>query len=244
MTAKIQIGTSGWHYNHWRGPFYPEDLPAKKMLEFYIQYFGTVELNNSFYRLPKPSALKNWRDSVPKDFLFAAKASRFITHMKKLKDPKKPLRNVIPRLEYLKEKLGPILFQLPGGWNCNPERLEEFLKALPTKHRYAFEFRNHTWHNDAVYELLREHNSAFVIYEFDHFISPAEVTADFTYFRLHGPEGKYEGDYTIKQLTTWANLIKKLRRKTKQVYVYFDNDQAGYAVKNALKLKELLRVKR
>ena len=243
MANKIKIGTSGWHYDHWRGPFYPEDLPAKKMLEFYIQHFDTVELNNSFYQLPKPSALKDWRDSVPKDFLFAAKASRFITHMKKLKDPKKPLRKVIPRLEYLKEKLGPILFQLPGGWNYNPDRLEEFLKALPTNHRYAFEFRNHTWHNDGVYELLRKHNCAFVIYELDHFTSPAEITADFAYLRLHGPAGKYQGNYTTKKLTTWANLIKKLRRKTKQVYVYFDNDQAGYAAKNAIKLKELLKVK-
>jgi uncharacterized protein YecE (DUF72 family) len=243
MAKKLYIGTSGWHYKHWLGPFYPEGTPTKEMLAYYLQYFDTVELNNSFYRLPKPAALKSWRDSVPKDFLYAAKASRFITHMKKLKDPKKPLRKVIPRLEYLKEKLGPILFQLPGGWNCNPERLGEFLDALPTDHKYAFEFRNQTWHNSVVYDLLRQHNCAFVIYEFDRFISPAETTADFTYFRLHGPEGKYQGDYSKEKLTIWANLIRKLQQKVNQVYVYFDNDQAGYAAKNALELKKMLKTK-
>src|SRR5581483_2408797 len=191
VSGMVKIGTSGWHYKHWCGPFYDEKLPAAKMLAEYYQHFDTVELNNSFYRLPTEDAFRCWRESTPKNFLFAVKGSRFITHMKKLKDPENALENLIPRAEQLKEKLGPILWQLPPHWTINLERLEEFLSALPKKHRYAIEFREHSWPSQRVYEIMRKHNAAFCIFEVNGRHSPLEVTADWTYVRLHGPGGAY-----------------------------------------------------
>src|SRR5438270_13006235 len=170
--AKVHIGTSGWHYKHWCGPFYAEKLPASKMLQCYVQYFDTVEINNSFYRLPEKSTFESWRESTPKNFIFAVKASRFLTHNKKLKDPENALNNFLPRAEALGEKLGPILFQLPPRWRINLERLAEFLDALPKYHRYTFEFREPSWLVPQVYELLRRHNAAFCIYELAGFHSP------------------------------------------------------------------------
>ena len=239
--GEILIGTSGWHYRHWRGPFYPQDLPASKMLEFYIERFDTVEINNSFYRLPKPETFAEWRKSTPKDFTFAVKASRFITHNKVLKDPDEPVDRLFASITGLKSKLGPILFQLPPRWKLNLERLEEFLRALPKRRRYAFEFRNETWNAQPVYDLLKRFNAAYCIYHLAGFQSPLEITADFTYVRLHGPGGKYQGSYDDAALHEWAARIADWRRKLKAVYVYFDNDQSGYAAKDALRLKELLR---
>ena len=240
MTGKIHIGTSGWHYKHWRGPFYPADLREPDMLRFYVQQFDTVEINNSFYRLPDVTALQNWRDVTPVKFCFAVKASRYLTHMKKLKDPKPGLQKFFRRVEMLGRKLGPILFQLPPGWQCNFDRLASFLTALPRKHRCAFEFRNSSWHNQAIYELLRRHNAAFCVYELAGFQSPIEITADFAYIRLHGPGGAYQGRYTEKRLGGWAGDIRHWRRRLKDIYVYFDNDLHGYAAHNALELKKML----
>src|SRR3954469_22045348 len=136
VKLQLRIGTSGWHYKHWLGTFYPAKLPASKMLEFYLQHFDTVEVNNSFYMLPKVPILESWREATPKDFLFSIKASRFLTHNKKLKDPQNALDNFLPRAEALGPKLGPILFQLPPKWRINVERFEQFLEALPKYHRY------------------------------------------------------------------------------------------------------------
>ncbi len=240
MSAAVHIGTSGWHYRHWCGPFYEEKLPPAKMLPFYLRHFDTVELNNSFYKLPTISALECWRDSTPAGFCFAVKASRFITHNKKLKDPENALQHFLPRVEGLGKKLGPILFQLPPSWRVNLERLEEFLAALPRKHRYAFEFREHTWHTARVYEILHRHHAAFCIFQLAGFQSPAEVTTDFVYIRLHGPGGKYQGSYSHAQLSQWAERVRQWSEALKAIYVYFDNDQAGYAAQNALELKKLV----
>jgi uncharacterized protein YecE (DUF72 family) len=233
----IHIGTSGWHYKHWRGNFYPEKLPESRMLEAYVEKFRTVELNTTFYRLPPPDGVRRWRDSTPDDFCFAAKGSRYLTHMKKLKDPEAGLEKYLDRIEPLGKKLGPILFQLPPQWPVDVERFAHFLHALPKRHRYAFEFRNRTWDSKPIYDLLRSHNAAYCIYHLEGFQSPLEITADFTYTRLHGPGGKYQGDYDDASLKTWARRIKRWRLKDS--YVYFDNDQAGYAPKNALRLQEL-----
>ncbi|HWR16354.1 MAG TPA: DUF72 domain-containing protein [Terriglobales bacterium] len=241
MHGGVRIGTSGWHYKHWCGPFYDPKLPGAKMLEVYYQHFDTVEINNSFYRLPTEAAFRSWREATPTNFCFAVKGSRFITHMKKLKDPENALENLIPRAEELKEKLGPILFQLPPKWGMNPERLEEFLAALPKRHRYAIEFREHSWHTDRVYEILRRHNAAFCIFELNGRHSPLEVTADWTYVRLHGPGGPYQGSYSGERLEEWASWIHEQRGRLKAVFAYFDNDQAAYAVQNALELKALVR---
>jgi uncharacterized protein YecE (DUF72 family) len=240
MTGRVHIGTSGWHYKHWCGPFYPERLPASKMLEFYCQHFDTVEVNNSFYKLPNPETFRCWREATPRSFCFALKASRFLTHNKKLKDPENALANFLPRAEELGEKLGPILFQLPPRWRVNLERLEEFLSALPRKHQYAFELREQSWLMPETYEVLRDHNAAFCVYELAGFHSPIEVTADFAYIRLHGPGRAYQGSYERKTLREWAKRIREWQRRLKAIYVYFDNDQTAYAAHNALELKRLV----
>ena len=211
------------------------------MLSHYFERFDTVEINNSFYMLPKIETLSSWRDATPKSFEFAIKASRFLTHNKKLKDPQNALDNFLPRAEALEKKLGPILFQLPPKWRINVERLSEFLDALPKYHRYTFEFREPSWLTQAVYDLLRRHNAAFCIYELAGFHSPIEVTADWTYIRLHGPGGKYQGSYSDKILRGWANRIAGWNNRLKNIYVYFDNDQAAYAAFNALTLKRMVR---
>jgi uncharacterized protein YecE (DUF72 family) len=241
MTCDIRIGTSGFHYKHWKGPFYPTTLPVSKMLDYYVQHFDTVELNNSFYRLPEASAFECWREATPANFTFAVKASRFITHNKKLKDPEHALDNLLPRAAHLGPKLGPILFQLPPHWRVNPERLQNLLEILPRDLRYAFEFRELSWINDEVESILKKFNAAFCIYELAGYHSPLHITADYTYVRLHGPEaGKYQGSYSQKKLQAWARQIDAWSKELKAIYIYFDNDQAGYAAANALTLRSLL----
>ena len=236
----IRIGTSGWHYPHWRGPFYPEKFPASKMLEFYTRYFDTVELNNTFYRLPTEHGVKEWRAGVPKGFLFAAKGSRYLTHMKKLKDPEAGVAKYFDRIGALGNKLGPIVFQLPPHWEVNTERLEAFLEALPRRRHYAFELRDPSWHTAEVYRILRRHRAAFCMFEIAGFRSGYELTANFTYIRLHGPGDAYQGSYPPRTLKAWAKRIREWQHDLREIYVYFDNDQAGYAAKNALNLKRLL----
>lgn len=238
--AALHIGTSGWHYAHWRGPFYPERLPSSRMLEFYTRHFDSVELNNTFYRLPIESGLETWRSTTPHGFCFAVKGSRFLTHMKKLKDAETGIARFFERVDRLRPKLGPVVFQLPPFWEANPERLDAFLAALPKRHRYAFEFRNPTWHAEPIYNILRKRNAAFCIFEIAGFASGIPLTADFTYIRLHGPEGAYQGRYSHAALDQWAARIARWRQNLKAVYLYFDNDQAAYAVENALTLKRLL----
>ena len=236
----IHIGTSGWHYKHWRGPFYPEKFPASKMLQFYANRFDTVELNNTFYRLPPETGVDGWRESSPSCFLFAAKGSRFITHMKKLSDPEAAIAKYFERVDRLGKKLGPIVFQLPPWWEVNAPRLEAFLQALPAGHRYAFELRNPTWHTAEIQRILRRHNTACCIYEIAGFHSGFDITANFTYVRLHGPGGAYQGSYSPETLRKWAERIRDWQKDLRAIYVYFDNDQAAYAVENALELKRLV----
>lgn len=178
----------------------------------------------------------------PPGFVFALKGSRFITHVKRLKDPGDAVANFIERAGALGEKLGPILFQLPPGWNVNTERLRAFLEALPGGHRFAFECRDPSWFDPEVYRLLKEHNRAFCIFDFDFLLSPREVTADFIYLRLHGPAGKYRGRYSEEALNGWAGFIGRWQGKVKAVYCYFDNDEAGYAAWDALRLKRILGI--
>jgi uncharacterized protein YecE (DUF72 family) len=239
--SEIRIGTSGWHYKHWCGPFYPEKTPGSRMFGCYQQEFNTVELNNSFYRLPTEAAIKSWLDSSPPGFLFAAKASRYITHRKRLSDPESAIDIFFNRMEGLGSKLGPILFQLPPRWNANTERLENFLQALPRAREYAFEFRDPSWNQEAIYDILRRHNAAYVITEIAGYQSPELLTSDFTYIRLHGPgERAYQGDYSQEQLQKWADRIRKWSTSLRSIYVYFDNDQAGFAAKNARELKHIV----
>ena len=240
MKGKIYVGTSGWHYKHWIGTFYPKNIQAEEQFDFYENHFQTVELNNSFYRLPSQQTFAKWRKNSRENFLFSVKASRYTTHQKKLKDPKKSSQKFFQQVRYLREKLGPILFQLPPKWNVNVERLRAFLKILPKQFRCAFEFRNPTWYMTEVFELLEEYNSAFCIYELAGHQSPTEVTADFVYVRLHGPGDKYQGNYSKRQLMRWASQCELWQRKGLDVFVYFDNDQMGYAAHNAITLQQLL----
>ncbi|MGL6160174.1 DUF72 domain-containing protein [Microbulbifer sp.] len=235
---QFHIGTSGWVYPHWRERFYPEDLAEPHWLAFYAERLKSVEINRSFYRLPSPENFATWRDATPDDFRFAVKASRYITHMKKLKDPKETLPPLLEAIEGLGDKLGPLLFQLPPRWHANPDRLKEFLEVLPEDRQAVFELRDRTWHCDEVLEILSDFNVAFCVYDLGGFTSPREITADFIYLRLHGPVDTYRGYYDSEVLEDWAEWLRDQRVNT--TYVYFDNDESAYAVRNALELKELL----
>ncbi len=239
--GKIYIGTSGWSYDSWEGTLYPEKLKPKDRLPEYCKTFKTSEINNTFYSLPTKSAVKNWYEETPTDFIFAVKASRFITHNKKLKDPKSSFRKFFTAVDKLEDKLGPILFQLPPRFKYNGERLKEFLKALPKGHRYTFEFRDQTWLNDECYETLEQHKASLCVYDIRQFQSPEVATADFMYLRLHGPEAQaYGGSYNLRTLRKYADKIKKWK-KHGDVYVYFDNDQKARAPHDAKRLIDLLK---
>ena len=238
----IYIGTSGWHYKHWKGLFYPAGMQARDYLDHYLRYFHTVEINNSFYRLPAYETFANWRASVPEGFVFAVKANRYITHMKKLKDPQQSFGNFMQQVVALEEKLGPILFQLPPRWHCDPARLQQFLEALPAGLQYTFEFRDPTWYNEAVYDLLRQHQAAFCIYDLEQQQSPVMVTAGFVYIRLHGPEGRYNGSYSDEVLASWATAARSWQQQGRSVYIYFDNDIGGHSVADAQRLQNLVSI--
>lgn len=239
MAEMLEVGTSGWHYDHWQGPIYPEGLPIKEWLAYYAEQLTTVEVNNSFYQLPEAEILRNWRGGTPNGFLFSVKASRYITHMKKLKDSDEPVATLLGRMDELGDKLGPILFQLPPNWNLNLDRLHSFLDMLPGGYRFAFEFRDSSWFDERVYEMLAAREAAFCIYELNYRLSPREVTADWVYVRLHGPQGAYQGKYDANTLAGWMGAFSTWMRQGKEVYCYFDNDEAGYAVQNALALKAM-----
>lgn len=244
MGCPIYIGTSGWHYPHWRGAFYPDKLPMREWLSYYAQRFETVEINNSFYHLPTAETLHLWADDVPTGFRFAAKASRYLTHMKKLKDPQPALDTFLSRMEALGGKLGPILLQLPPHWRCDLQRLESFLAILPGRsgaHRFAFELRDPSWQTPPVLELLTRYRAANCIFDLAGVPSVAALTTDFAYVRLHGPTGPYRGSYTHQALASWAERLRAWRAQlTAGIYVYFDNDEAGYAARNALELRALV----
>jgi uncharacterized protein YecE (DUF72 family) len=238
--ASAHIGTSGWSYDHWVGPFYPEELPTDQRLAYYAQRLATTEINNAFYQLPSEETLQHWRSAVAEDFVFAAKASRYITHMKKLKDPDDTVPPFLERMAALGPQLGPVLFQLPPRWHQNTERLAAFLETLERLAqggRWVFELRDHSWLTDTTRNLLTQHHAAFCIYELDGFVTEPAVTAGFVYLRLHGPDGAYQGRYDDAALDAWAERIRDWLDRDLDVYCYFDNDEAGYAVQNALALQ-------
>jgi uncharacterized protein YecE (DUF72 family) len=238
--GRIRIGTSGWQYDHWKGPFYPEDLPKRAFLAHYAARFDTTEVNSFFYGLPKAETVAAWREAVPAGFEFAVKASRYITHMKKLKEPQAGFERFWERARLFGDQLGPVLFQLPPNWRVNADRLRAFLQALPQGPRYAFEFRDESWFIDEVEELLAEHGAAFCAYELGQQASPVTVTTDFAYVRLHGPEAGYAGDYGDAALDAWAARLEEWRQRGLDAYLFFDNDQAGYAALDGLRMRERL----
>ena len=241
IAQRIHVGTSGWSYAHWRGPFYPSDLPQGGWLAYYAERLATVEINNTFYQLPTQATLSGWREVVAEDFVFSVKASRFITHMKKLREPEATTAQFFERIGALAPRLGPILFQLPPRWRLDLERLRHFLAALPGEYRYAMELRDPSWWSPAVYDLLAEHEIAFCIHELGGVLSPREVTSDIVYVRLHGPDGPYRGCYDSAALASWLEAFADWAAQGRVVYCYFDNDQRGYAALNALQMQERLR---
>jgi uncharacterized protein YecE (DUF72 family) len=208
---QIHIGTCGWHYEHWSGPFYPSGLGQEDFLAHYASQFSTVEINNTFYQLPDKEVFVGWRERTPEGFLFAVKANRYITHMKKLSDPREPLANMLEAVRELEDKLGPIRFQLPPSWHVNVNCLRRFLEVLPNEYRYAFEFRDPTWFDSQVYELLRAHHAVFCIHDLASHPSPKVLTSDMIYVRLHGPSGRYQGRYTRQMLAGRAILVLSIQ---------------------------------
>lgn len=239
--GQLRIGTSGWHYNSWRGPFFPDGLGLKHQLQYYASQLDTAELNGVFYRTPTPQAVQRWYAETGDDFVFAWKASKFITHWKRLSQSAvNSLALLEQRLSLLHEKAGPILFQLPPHFDADGGRLTAFLDLLNRQRRYCFEFRHPSWYAPKVLRLLQERNIALCLSDHHDAPAPWMRTADFIYIRGHGPSGRYRGRYAEFTLGQWAVRIRAWRKRY-DVYVYFDNDQKSAAPADALKLRRLLR---
>lgn len=237
VTARLRIGTSGYQYDHWRGVFYPEDLPKKRWFEHYASVFDTVEINNTFYRLPEAHTFQAWHDRTPPGFCYSLKFSRYATHRKRLLEPAEPVHRFLSRAAYLDPLIGAILVQLPPHWHANPQRLEAFLQQLPKERRWAVEVRDPSWLQEEVYSVLERYRAALCIHDMipDH---PARITAPWVYLRYHGSH--YGGSYSSEQLRSQARLISVYLNEGLDVFAYFNNDQAGFAVQNALELREFL----
>lgn len=239
--ARHWVGTSGWSYSGWRGLFYPRGLKQEAWIGHYAEHLRSVEVNATFYRLPQEKMLRGWVERTPDDFLFAVKAWRGITHYKRLGDCAESLKVFLARLRPLKEKCGPILFQLPPRFGCDLPRLEAFLSLLPEGGRFAFEFRDPSWHDGPVYELLAAHGAAFCPFELGRQRGPRVATADFVYVRLHGRKERYRGRYSAAALSDWSQWLAGQMAAERDVYVYFDNtDEKDFALRNAQALDRLL----
>jgi len=239
--AKILIGTSGWHYESWRGPFFPKGLPLKNQLAYYASQFPTTELNGVFYRTPSLNAVKSWQAQSGEDFVFAWKASKFITHWKRLSNNSvNSLALIEERMSLLGKKAGPILFQLPPNFEADADRLASFFKLLPRKRRYSFEFRHPSWYQPHILKLMSKRNIALCLSDHHDAPAPWRRTADFLYVRGHGPGGRYKGCYPSQTLSEWARRIRSWKKQGCDVFVYFDNDQKSAAPADARELKRLL----
>lgn len=238
LAEKINVGTSGWSYDDWKGKFYPADIPKTRWFEYYSRHFDTVELNSTFYHLPKPKTVQNWKGKTPAGFNYAVKASRYITHTKRLKDCSEPVERFFSLIKPLKPKTSAVLYQLPPSFKINLERLESFVKVLPGGYNHIFEFRNKTWYCEETYNLLDKLGLGFCTHDMQELESPKLTTAGLLYVRFHGPEGKYRGSYSTQKLSAFAKWIKQNSRDIKQGFVYFNNDYEANAPKNASYLKE------
>lgn len=255
---KAFIGTSGWVYPHWQGIFYPKDLPEKNWLSFYSRIFKSVEINSSFYHSMSKKVYEGWREKTPDDFVFAVKGSRFITHVKKLKDCHQPLKKFLDETSGLGQKRGVILFQLPPRLKADIKRLEAFLvsclqltvdgnkksaNSQPSAvNRFAFEFRDESWLKDPVLAILNKYNAALCIQDSPSWPSCEAVTADFVYLRFHGGRLLYTSSYSQKELKSWALKIRQWLNQGLDVFAYFNNDAMGYAIENAQAITKSLRL--
>jgi uncharacterized protein YecE (DUF72 family) len=236
------IGCSGWNYPHWREVVYPKGLPARRWLEHYATLFDTVEINTTFYRLAKPTAVTRWVEETPQQFVFAAKASRYMTHMKRLTDLPPSLEKYYGAIEPLASspKLGPVLWQFPGNFQRDEDRLADALALLPDG-RHAFEFRHRSWFTSDVVELLRAYGAALAYGDHpERPWQPLELTTDWTFVRFHYGHRGRRGNYSETELQEWAARLQDVRREA-EIYAYFNNDWEGFAVANATRLKALMR---
>jgi uncharacterized protein YecE (DUF72 family) len=246
MAGRIFVGTSGWNYKHWsKGVFYPRELKPPDWLAYYARSFDTVEINFTFYRLPDKSVFDSWRRETPEDFVFAVKASRFITHMKKLLDPGEHVPRLLENASGLAEKLGVILYQLPPRWRFNPERLRGLLEVMDRQAvvpgvRTALEVRDESWYNPACFAILEEHNAALVLADQPGFAVEGPLTADFAFLRRHGPGVIYGSDYPDESLRADAGRLRAWAAEGRDAYIYFNNDASGFAIRNARTLKAFL----
>jgi uncharacterized protein YecE (DUF72 family) len=238
MAVRIRIGCSGWEYAHWRGDFYPTGLPRRAWLERYAEVFNTVELNNSFYRLPTVDAFAAWARQVPDGFAMAVKASRYLTHFKRLREPKEPIERLWARARQLGDRLGPVLYQLPPRWRRNRERLETFLAALPAGRDQAIEFRDPSWYHDEIHELLVRYRVALCLHDMVGSATATQPVGPFVYVRFHGSGPRYGGRYPSRALEGWANQLVGWAADGRPAWVYFNNDVGGHAPRDALRLRE------
>jgi uncharacterized protein YecE (DUF72 family) len=235
----VHIGCSGWQYRHWRADFYPAGLPQARWLEYYAEQFDTVEINNTFYRLPEAATFDRWCRRAPRRFIYAVKASRYLTHMKKLKDPQAPLELFFSRARKLGRTLGPVLYQLPPRWPLNLERFEQFLRALPRRRRHAVEFREPSWYTPEVLACLERNRVALCLHDMQGSASGRVPVGPFVYARFHGT-AKYSGSYSDAELGQWAEWLAGRVRSGAAVYAYFNNDVGGHAPRDAVRLRTML----
>lgn len=240
MAGAIHIGCSGWNYRHWRERFYPPKMPVRLWYEHYAATFSTVELNTSFYHLPKPETFEKWRDQAPPGFRYAVKAPRFITHMKKLKECTEPVDDFLSRARKLGTAIGPILYQLPPKWLCNPERLCEFIALLPRDLTHVFEFREMSWISEDILGLLDEEGMSFCVHDMPGSTTPRWASGPIAYIRFHGGEGKYWGRYSDEGLLGWTDWIVEQSRAGRDVWAYFNNDIDAHAIDDALTLRAMV----
>lgn len=241
-----RIGCSGWNYKAWWGPFYPRTLPQAKWLDFYAERFDTVEINNTFYRLPERSTFEGWRARMPRNFLAAVKASRFLTHMKRLRDPVEPIARLFSRADALAQRLGPVLYQLPGNFTCDLSRLETFLEALPKRLRgkplhHVMEFRHPSWYVKDTFDLLEEQHVSLCLHDKLGSQITGPACGPLVYVRFHGTSGHYHGSYRRRELTQWAHRLSGYAHEGRRVFAYFNNDPGASAVRNALTLRDAVR---
>jgi len=239
-----RVGCSGWQYRHWKGSFYPADLPLSKWFDHYARTFDTVEINNSFYRLPEAETFSAWKRRAPPDFLFAVKASRYLTHQKKLKDPEEPIARFFDRARNLGTKLGPVLYQLPPRWRLDLDRLERFLDLLPRGPRHVVEFREPSWYDPRALELLERYGVALCLHDMPGSTTERRRVGPFVYVRFHGSglgtAGRYGGRYSDEQLDGWGGWIAEELSRGREAFAYFNNDVGGHAPRDAIRLRERL----
>ncbi|HEY0627042.1 MAG TPA: DUF72 domain-containing protein [Allosphingosinicella sp.] len=240
MAGQIRIGCSGWNYKHWRELFYPKGMPVRLWFEHYAATFDTVEINNSFYRLPKAETFDKWREQAPPGFCYAVKANRFLTQAKKLKDCAEPLQRMLTPFRHLGDRLGPILYQLPPRLRLNLDRLRDFLDLLPGDLTHVFEFREKSWYTDEVLALLESRSVSFCVHDMPGSQSPRWAAGPIAYVRFHGGEGKYWGRYSDEGLLGWTDWIVEQSRVGRDVWCYFNNDIHAHAIDDALTLRAMV----